>query len=57
MNAVGALANVISGSILLGLAWRSSDRDTRRFWQWSTWLLGSVAFAVGTAALGTAFGP
>lgn len=51
MTAFAAAVNLVSGSVLLGLAWRSNDRTTRRVWQWSIWMLGSAAFAIGAALL------
>jgi hypothetical protein len=43
----GALVNVVAGVTLLSWAWCSSDRTTRRLWQWSIWLLGCAAFGCG----------
>lgn len=51
MTAFAAMVNLVSGSVLLGLAWRSNDHTTRRAWQWSIWMLGCAAFAIGAALL------
>lgn len=47
----GSLIHLFTGAVLLGMAWRSDDRHTRRIWQWAVWLLGSIAFALGVGTL------
>lgn len=51
MTLYAALTNLVAGAVLLAVAWRSNDHTTRRLWQWSLWLLGCAAFAIGLRIL------